>query len=457
MKCLFVFCLLVVGWGCQSKQTVLKGHIENYRGELVRICPEGKSDQRDTVAVDSMGNFVFIPRADAVGIYEISVKDYSPWVSVYLAAGDQAEAVLTLQTDKRIQVVFAGDRTKENQYLWDFDEITNDRMWYTPEMTALSFRAYKEAVDKMDRELQHALSQITDPQVYEQFEEKQHLMFQVQLSAYDWRHSLDDESRESSPDEDYVAYVESIDLNDPKECNKEVLENVIGWYLKRENPVDEKDYMLSYLDLLDRLVSNAAIKNEHATECLLEKFRFFSGVSLDETVERYRMLCSNDSLKQKVDAEYQEYVRVYGNLMPGKTAPDFEMVDEDGKSCRLSDLRGKYLFIDVWATWCLPCRDEIPYMAKLQEHFAGNDRIALISISVDANQKTWRNFLKQEQPTWAQYVVDRENNALLEKEYRIYGIPHFMLLDPEGRIVSLNVARPSEPECVTWLEEVISK
>lgn len=96
-------------------------------------------------------------------------------------------------------------------------------------------------------------------------------------------------------------------------------------------------------------------------------------------------------------------------------------------------------------------------MAKLQEYFAGNDRITLVSISVDANQKTWRNFLKQEQPTWAQYVVDRKNNAFLEKEYRIYGIPHFMLLDPDERFIAYSFTRPSDPECAKMVETYLNR
>ena len=138
--------------------------------------------------------------------------------------------------------------------------------------------------------------------------------------------------------------------------------------------------------------------------------------------------------------------------MPGKPAPDFEMTDMTGKKCRLSDLRGKYLYIDVWATWCSPCREEIPYMARLYEHFAKDKRIALVSISVDSNVKTWEQFIEREKPAWAQYVVDRKTNAFLDKEYRIYGIPHFMLIDPEGRFIAYSFSRPSEPDCAALIE-----
>lgn len=176
---------------------------------------------------------------------------------------------------------------------------------------------------------------------------KQHLMFQKQLTAYAWRNIGLGSQTEQQEDPDFVAYIQSIDLNNPQESNREVLDMVIGWYLKQKNSAGQKDYMVSYLDELDRLVSNVDMKNEYATQRIMESFRFFSGTSLDAGITRYRAMCTNDSLKQKVEAEYQEYLRVYGNLMPGKEAPDFELINEKGETCRLSDLRGKYLFIDV--------------------------------------------------------------------------------------------------------------
>ena len=71
--------------------------------------------------------------------------------------------------------------------------------------------------------------------------------------------------------------------------------------------------------------------------------------------------------------------------------------------------------------------------------------------------KTWKKFLEKEQPAWAQYVVDAENNAILDKEYRIFGIPHFTLLDPEGRFVQYSFARPSFPGCMEEIERIIDE
>ena len=133
---------------------------------------------------------------------------------------------------------------------------------------------------------------------------------------------------------------------------------------------------------------------------------------------------------------------------------DFRMFLQ--RSFDLIQKRGvRYLFIDVWATWCGGCVMEIPYMEKLQEHFANDKRIKLISISWDYTQEVWLDYLKKRPATWAQYIVDKKNMDFMKKEYRMTFIPRFLLLDPEGRIISIEFARPSDPECVQILEEII--
>lgn len=457
MKSLFVLLSLAACWGCTPRQAVLKGHIENYHGEVVRICVEGSELRRDTLRVDSLGNFAFTPTEKQGMIYEISVKDHQPWVSVYLAEGDHSEVRLTLTSEKQVEAEFAGDRKAENDYLLAYSKVESSRIWYEPEMEGITFKVYRTKVEEMGQNLQALMDRVQDAGVKKLLAGRQHLMLQRQLTNYSWRYLSAWNGGQEKSDADYDAFMQSIEVNDPAECDDDVLGSVVVWNMEQTKVGQEEDYLSAYLKVLDEIVENQEIKNNHATSQVMQQFRYFSGNSLAQAVERYNVLCTNDSLKAKVNAEYAEYQRVYGNLMPGKPAPDFEMMDVDGKKCRLSDLKGKYLFVDFWATWCAPCREEIPYMARLQEHFANDARIALISISVDANVKTWKDFLLKDKPTWAQYVVDAENNGILDKEYRIFGIPHFMLLDPEGRFVSYAFTRPSDPRCAELIEQAMNQ
>ena len=446
MRNLFILLILAVCSGCQPGQTVLQGHIENYHGEVVRICPEGKAEQRDTLKVDSLGNFIFTPKTGENLIYEISVKDHQPWVPVYVAQGDEVKITLSLQKDKRIETTFAGNRLAENAYLWAHCEAKNTRFWNIPELKNASFQEFRTRIDDMRQGLQKMLDKVKDTALQEKLEVKQHLMLQEHLLNYAWLRG-----DRQMPDTGYTTFVTSIDLNDPRQADERTIENVIGWYMNQQ-PMDEKgNYLIAYLEMLERKVSNQEVIDRQATRLVTAQFRHFAG-NLDDVMSVYNQMCRDDSLRHTVNDEYKEYMRAFGNLLPGKPAPDFEITDTAGKKCRLSDLRGKYLYIDIWATWCAPCREEIPHMARLHEHFAKDKRIALVSISVDSNVKTWKQFIEREKPAWAQYVVDRKTNAFLDKEYRIYGIPHFMLIDPEGRFVKYTFCRPSDPECASLIE-----
>ena len=152
-------------------------------------------------------------------------------------------------------------------------------------------------------------------------------------------------------------------------------------------------------------------------------------------------------MRNQIAEQYKEYLRVYGNLMPGKPAPDFELIDDKGEKCRLSDLKGTYVFVDVWATWCKGCVMEIPYMEKVAEYFRNDPRIEIVSISVDANRKAWETKLEKDKPEWKQFLL--KNFCDL---YNINGIPRFMMFDKKGRIITVDAPRPSDPEIIGFIE-----
>ena len=444
LRNLFILFLLAVCSGCHPGQTVLKGHIENYCGQVVRICSERQVERRDTLRVDSLGHFA-CTLADA-GIYEISVKDHMPWVPVYVGQGDRVKVKLALRDDKQIDAQFSGDRTAENTYLWAYCEAKNRKFWNRTDLQGVAFSGFQVEIEGMRKALQPLLEQVKDKKVREELAVRQHLMLREHLLNYAWL-----QGGEKEPDADYEAFAASINL---KEANERILGSVIGWYLSKAPVNREEHYLVIYLKVLAEKVTNQQMLDEHATQQVRSPLRYFSG-NLDDVFAEYNRIVKNDSLRQAVNAEYAEYLRAFDNLMPGKVAPDFEMVDVAGNKCRLSDLRGKYLFIDFWATWCAPCREEIPHMAELQKHFAKDKRIALISISVDANRNVWKKFLEKDQPAWKQYNVDKKTNEFLDKEYRIYGIPHFMLLDPESRFINYSFTRPSDPDCASMIEEAM--
>lgn len=156
--------------------------------------------------------------------------------------------------------------------------------------------------------------------------------------------------------------------------------------------------------------------------------------------------------EREVPADIQALYDHYKTMVPGAKAVNFDFYDQKGKKLTLSNLKGKALYIDCWATWCGPCKAETPYMVKLFEHFKNDKRIQLVSISLDKNQAAWKAMVKKENLSWPQYIVKGEFDCMLCKEYGVTGIPRFMMFDKNGKIISLDAPRPSAPDIIEWIE-----
>lgn len=118
----------------------------------------------------------------------------------------------------------------------------------------------------------------------------------------------------------------------------------------------------------------------------------------------------------------------------GAPAPPFEFTDLYGKKIVLQDLRGKWVLLDFWATWCAPCAFEIPEMKAIFARFRDNNKFAMLGISLDYDKETLLARLKKEQIGWPQYVDGKGWESKLIKLYRVTIIPNTYLIDPEGRI-----------------------
>jgi thiol-disulfide isomerase/thioredoxin len=146
--------------------------------------------------------------------------------------------------------------------------------------------------------------------------------------------------------------------------------------------------------------------------------------------------------EDKVDKINEAYTK-WKKLEPGKKAPIFtgEYIDETPFSSE--DLLGKYIYVDVWATWCGPCVAEIPKLEELQNEFKDKN-IAFVSISIDMKYDAWKEKVERDNLKGIQVAArtDEKIDQILE-DYNISGIPRFMLIDPEGNIVDTNAPRPS--------------
>ena len=173
-----------------------------------------------------------------------------------------------------------------------------------------------------------------------------------------------------------------------------------------------------------------------------------------------------DLQKKSIDANYNEVVQYYkknyeANLAKSKLnntiSPPFDYENHKGGTTKLEDLKGKYVYIDVWATWCGPCRAEIPSLKKVEEMYH-NKNIAFVSISVDVDKdhEKWKNFVSEKQLGGIQLFADKNWNSDFMISYGINSIPRFILIDPNGKIIKSDAARPSSPQLKEELDKLLN-
>ena len=139
------------------------------------------------------------------------------------------------------------------------------------------------------------------------------------------------------------------------------------------------------------------------------------------------------------------------SLGEGKPAADISLRDLAGQEVKLSDLRGKVVLLNFWATWCPPCREEVPSMVKLNQIMAGK-QYQMLAVSIDEQGKpAVENFFKQQGVTLPAYLDPQQQAA---KIYGITGVPETFIIDKQGIIQKKVIGGMdwSAPEVVSYLE-----
>ncbi|CAM3574068.1 TlpA disulfide reductase family protein [Flavobacterium gelidilacus] len=143
--------------------------------------------------------------------------------------------------------------------------------------------------------------------------------------------------------------------------------------------------------------------------------------------------------------------------MNGSASPDFNFENFKGGTTSLTDLKGKYVYIDVWATWCGPCRAEIPFLKEVEEKYEGKN-ISFVSLSIDrvSDREKWSKFIIEKELGGIQLLAEADWKSKFVQDYKINGIPRFILIGPNGEIISADAPRPSSTSLVELFDSVLN-
>ena len=435
--------LLSIFTQAQSILVKLSGKIINSNGNKLIINNAGV---RKIIKLNEDGTFADTLHIKKAGIYQFS--DGRERSAMYLDKGYE----LNLNIDAKEfdeTIKYTGTGAENNNFLaqkYLIDEKTLGNYMQLYAKAEKDFLAMQDSVKTVYFKL---LEKLKDKNFIITQKKAIEYDYLIAISQYEPYHQyiIKDNSFKVSPDFlkplENINYTEEVDYQN----NKSYMSLVNTHYL---SGIDNPKTMQKSL-LLIKAIASKIIKKGVLQDLMQNNFSI-SNEHLNDLYKAIMENCSDSSYKNMFTKKYD----IAKKLLKGNESPKFSYKNIDGVIVSLDDLKGKFVYVDVWATWCSPCRREIPFLKKLEEDFKGKD-IAFVSISVDRlkDYDKWKKMVHDKAMKGHQLFADKSWNSDFVQAYQIKGIPTFILIDKEGKIISASAKRPSNPELKKQLEELL--
>ena len=205
-------------------------------------------------------------------------------------------------------------------------------------------------------------------------------------------------------------------------------------FLFEKNLVNEKYNWYAIEDTMNlEGFNNIISKYENSIKLLIKKL-----VKSDESISKQL-----EKLEDDLDTKRERKLSIINQPQNGESYIDFTYENTSGEAVSLSSFKGSLVYVDVWATWCGPCKAEIPYLKTLEQDYH-EQNIVFLSVSVDTNKDQWLKMVEEEALGGVQLWADGWSQ--ITKDYAIFGIPRFMLFSKDGKVISNDAPRPSNEE-----------
>lgn len=194
-----------------------------------------------------------------------------------------------------------------------------------------------------------------------------------------------------------------------------------------------KDYYMAKASLGSTLIEDWFITN-----IIMFGFDYSRFKDVEELYNYYLPQAKTPYFKKALEEKYA----LAKQLKPGVQAPDFSLTDDQGKTIKLSDFKGKVVYIDFWGVNCGPCIYDIDnYEAKLHNKYKD---VVFMNICVDSGDKIWKNAIQEHKLTGVNLIAEGWTKNPVCKTYGINGIPHYLIINKDGTIANNNAPRMNE-------------
>jgi thiol-disulfide isomerase/thioredoxin len=445
---LFLTCLLLSCTPKPASSCKISGLASNFAPRELYVTIDG---QRDTIKLKDDGTFS--------GEFNIA----KPVDATF--QGDRLFLYLYLEPGKTIGInfdakafdsllVFSGDLALPNKYLHEKTIAGNDlykriNQFYVSPFKPSDFLWVRDSISKAEFAFLEKFMK-NNPGLNAAFvtREKKVLEFSVYYDLYNYPRMAEYYNK-TLPElpADWYAFLDKINLDDPSLLDISDIRAFISGYVQQESMKKANIPAIKSWGNPELLKAMFVFTTEHFKSpeifgvILFDKLKQHIDSEGTFGIESLVAQYLSTSVNEKYKTIIKEMSDKWTALAPGQPAPEFTLLDIDGKNVSLSDFRGKYVFIDFWATWCGPCRAEIPAYTKLVADYKKRN-IVFISMSVDKEKPKWEEMVKMDKFPWIQI----HDPIKVNKKYLVMYIPTFTFIDPQGEIINARCPRPSNPE-----------
>ena len=440
----FLLGLAALAVGCKQESKVdyaiLEGSVANFKGKQLAINNIA-GDYREKITLGDDGTFIDTLKAVS-GSYALS--DGKNKMQFYLEEGDRLKVIYDAENSGN-SLSFDGSAASTAKYYESKKKASKDLKVGAQNIYTLEEDAFLEQINAVKKAHLDLLA--ATPGLSESFQslEEANINYEYlnQVNNYELYHGYYTNNRDFKASEkihDQLSGINHADL-DSYRFSSAYKSLITGTYNQKATEMVANDSVPQPLALLMAISENGndVIKND----LLFENAKVYLSYSEDQKTyfEFYMANATDEEKKAEIKKDYEKLL----TLSAGNPSPAFSGYENHaGGTTSLADLKGKYVYIDVWATWCGPCKREIPFLKTLEADYHGKN-IAFVSISIDAEKdhEKWKQMVDELELGGIQLFADNDWESQFVQDYMIKGIPRFILIDPQGNIVNSNAPRPS--------------